>query len=324
MIISKTPLRISFVGGGTDLETFYKHQPGMVVSAAIDKYIYICIHKHFDGNSFLLKYSKLEEGKNVNKIKNDLIREAMKLTGVTGIEIVSMSDVPVTGIGLGSSSSFIVGVLNALYTYKGKYKSVEELAKQACQIEIDILKKPIGKQDQYIAAYGGLKSFIFRKDERVDVKKIPMAEDQRRKLDSNLLLFFTGRTRKADTILSKQKDNTKNKMESLLKMRNLAKLMNKYLNNCRLDRFGELLHQNWLEKRQLVNGITDSKIDRYYQKAIDNGALGGKICGAGGGGFLLLYCHKEKQNQVRKALSNLEEMYFNFEPSGTKIIHNSL
>ena len=324
MIISKTPLRISFVGGGTDLESFYKKQTGMVVSTAINKYIYICVHKHFDGNSYLLKYSETEEGSDINKIKNNLIKEAMKLTDINGVEIVSMSDVPVTGVGLGSSSAFIVGILNALYTHKGEYKSAEELAKQACQIEINLLKKPIGKQDQYIAAYGGFRSFTFQRDGRVNVKKIPIAEDKKRELDSNLLLFYTGKTRKADIILSKQKDNTKNKMESFIKMRNLAKTMRKYLADHQLDKFGELLHKNWLEKRKLADGITNSEIDSFYQKAIDNGALGGKICGAGGGGFLLLYCHKEKQDQVRKALSKLKEMYFNFEPTGTKIIHNSL
>jgi len=322
MIISKTPLRISFVGGGTDLEAFYRHHPGMVVSTAINKYIYICIHKHFDGSSFLLKYSEVEEGKDVNKIKNNLIREAMKLTGVNGVEIVSMSDAPVTGIGLGSSSSFIVGLLNALYAYKGEHKSAEELAQQACQIEIDILGKPIGKQDQYIAAYGGLKALTFPRNGRVRVEEIPMNENQKKGLDSNLLLFYTGQTRKAETILSRQRANTQAKMESLVKMRNLAKLMKKHLTNHQLDKVGELLHRNWLEKRQLVKGITDSYIDSLYQKAIDSGALGGKMCGAGGGGFLLLYCYKENQDKVRQALNNLAETPFSLGPEGSKIIHN--
>lgn len=322
MIITKTPLRISFVGGGTDLRDFYRHQPGMVVSTAIDKYIYICIHRHFDGSMFLLKYSKTEEGKDVNKIKHPLFREAMKLTGVNGIEITSMSDVPVAGTGLGSSSSFTVGLLNALYAYKGEHKSAEELAKKACQIEIDILNEPIGKQDQYIAAYGGLKAFTFKQNEGVDVEEIPIADDKKKELDSNLLLFYTGKVRKAHTILTKQKANTKDKMKSLIKMGNLAKTMKEYLTNYQLDKIGELLHINWLEKRRLAEGITDPEIDSLYQKAVDNGALGGKICGAGGGGFLLFCCQKENQNKIRKALNNLKETPFNFEPRGSKIIHH--
>jgi D-glycero-alpha-D-manno-heptose-7-phosphate kinase len=323
MIISKTPLRISFVGGGTDLRAFYQHTSGLVVSTAINKYIYVAVHKHFDGSGFLLKYSEVEEGKDVNAIKNNLIREAMKMTGVNGVEIVSMSDVPVKGVGLGSSSSFIVGVLNALYAYKGEYKSPEELAMAACKIEIEILGKPIGKQDQYIAAYGGLRTIAFHKNEKVVSRIIPLEERQKKELDSNLLLFFTGKTRQADTILKKQKADTRKKLDSLKKMRDMAKKMEEHLSNNRLDQFGELLHKNWLEKKQLAQGITDPDIDSLYQKAIDAGALGGKICGAGGGGFFLFYCPKEKQNAVRDALSELEEMTFNFEPTGSKIIHNT-
>jgi len=324
MIISKTPLRISFVGGGTDLESFYKYEPGMVISATINKYIYICLHKHFDGSRFLLKYSKIEEGNKIDKIKNEMVREPMKLTKINGVEIVSMSDVPVSGIGLGSSSSFAVGLLNALYCYKDKHKSAEELAKDACKIEIDILKKPIGKQDQYIAAYGGLREIIFQKDGKVKTTVITMEENKKNDFDSNLLLFYTGKTRKADTILIKQKDNTKTKLESLIKMRDLAKEMKKCLINNRLDDIGYLLHQNWLEKRQLAQGITNPWIDSIYQKAINNGALGGKICGAGGGGFFLFYCKKENQNRVRHALRGLEETPFGLESNGSQIIHNRL
>jgi len=323
MIISKTPLRISFVGGGTDLREFYKRHPGIVVNTTINKYIYICVHKHFDGHRFLLKYSEVEEGKDINKIKNSIIREAMRLTGVNGTEIVSMADVPTSGTGLGSSSSFAVGVLNALYAYKGEYKSAEELADDACKIEIDILGKPIGKQDQYIAAYGGLKAITFQKNERVKIEEIPILKKQLEELDSNLLLFFTGKTRSADDILIKQKVNTQDKLGSLIKMRNLAEEMKDCLTNNHLNKFGELLHKDWLEKRQLAPGITSPEINSYYQKAIDNGALGGKICGAGGGGFLLIYCNKKNQNKIRKTLAGLEEMPFSFEEEGTKIIFNN-
>jgi len=326
MIISKSPLRISFVGGGTDLRAFYEHHPGMVVSTAINKYIYICIHKHFDGSKFLLKYSRVEEGKDVNKIKNDLIREAMKLTGVSGVEIVSMSDVPAKGTGLGSSSSFIVGLLNALYAYKGEHHSPEDLARKACQIEIEILGKPIGKQDQYIAAYGGLKTIVFHKNEKVEISEIPISHEKRSELDSDLILFYTGKTRESGSILKHQKANTKNKLDSLLKMRIMAEKMAEHLSNNQLDKFGELLHKNWLEKKQLAEGITNPKIDYFYEKAIENGAIGGKICGAGGGGFLLFYCPKEKQEKVRQALSDssdLEETKFGFESEGSKIIYNN-
>ncbi len=323
MIISRTPLRISFVGGGTDLKAFYAQQPGMVVSAAINKYIYICIHRHFDGNSFLLKYSGVEEGSDVSKIKNNIIREAMKLTGVNGVEIVSMSDVPTTGIGLGSSSSFTVGLLNALYAYKGMAKSAEELAQDACKIEIDILGKPIGKQDQYIAAYGGLNKITFHPDDSVEIEKVKIPKNKLKELDANLMLFYTGKTRSADTILKEQKANTAQKMESLLKMRDFVDELKGYLNKGQLEKFGDFLNKNWVEKRKLANGITDETIDNYYKKAMNNGALGGKICGAGGGGFLLLYCPPEKQNDVRKSLADLEEMKFNFEPEGSKIIFNN-
>ncbi len=323
MIISRTPLRISFVGGGTDLKEFYRHQPGMVISAAINKYVYIGVHKHFDGSSFLLKYSEVEEGRDVNAIKNNLIREAMKLADVTGVEIVSMSDVPSTGTGLGSSSSFVTGVLNALYAYKGVKKSPEELAKDACKIEIDILGKPIGKQDQYIAAYGGLNKITFRPDDSVEVKKIKMPGNKLKELDSNLMLFYTGKTRSADVILKEQKANTAQKMESLLKMRDFADELKGYLNKGQLEKFGDFLNKNWVEKRKLANGITDEKINSYYEKALLSGALGGKICGAGGGGFLLFYCDKKKQNDVKKSLAGLEEMAFKFEPDGSRIIFNN-
>ena len=323
MIISRTPLRISFVGGGTDLKAFYRHEAGMVISTAINKYIYIGAHKHFDGSSFLLKYSEVEEGRDVNTIKNDLIREAMKLVGVTGVEIVSMSDVPAKGTGLGSSSSFVIGVLNALYAYKGIKRSPEELARDACKIEIDVIGKPIGKQDQYIAAYGGLNKITFRRDDNVEIEKIKIPENKSKELDSNLMLFYTGRTRSADTILKEQKNNTQNKMDSLIKIRNLVDELRSCLNKGELDKFGEFLHRNWIEKRKLANGITDDAIDMYYEKALSAGALGGKICGAGGGGFLLLYCPQEKQDNVIKSLAGLEEMKFNFEPEGSKIIFNN-
>lgn len=322
MIITKTPLRISFVGGGTDLEAFYKHQDGMVVSTAINKFIYIAAHKHYDGNRFLLKYSEIEEGKDINKIKNNIIRESMRLTEVSGVEIVSMSDAP-GGAGLGSSSAFAVGLLNALYAYKGEYKTPEQLAQEACKIEIEILKKPIGKQDQYIAAYGGLRAITFKKNGEVRVEKIPLSDQKTKDLDSCLLLFSLDKTRSADKILSRQKANTQTKMESLIKMRNLARKMGSEFSKDYTDNFGNFLHQNWLQKKELAAGITDPRIDGFYQNALQAGALGGKVCGAGGGGFLLICCSYSRQKLVREALGQLKEMPFRFEASGTQIIHNS-
>ena len=323
MIISQTPLRISFVGGGTDLEEFYKEHTGMVLSASINKYIYIFIHKHYDRHRFLLKYSEIEEGDNINKIKNSLIREAMRLTDVNGVEIVSMSDMPTSGIGLGSSSAFTVGLLNALYAYKGEYKTPDQLAKDACKIEIEILKKPIGKQDQYIVSHGDLNTITFHKDNSVDIEKISLPPRNRQDLESRLLLFFTGKTRSADKILTQQKKNMQNKIESLLKMKNIVTEAKKHLINDHLDEFGKMLHKNWLEKRRLARNITNTEIDFYYKRALSGGAMGGKICGAGGGGFLLLYCPIEKQNDIRNNLADLNEVSFKFENKGSRIILNN-
>jgi len=324
MIISKTPLRISFVGGATDLKAFYKYHTGMVISTAIDKYMYVVVNKRFK-DDIRLSYTKTEIVDRPDQLEHDLVKEALKRTGITsGIEINTIADVPGQGTGLGSSSSLIVGLLNALYAFKGRKKSIEQLAKEACQIEIDVLSKPIGKQDQYIAAYGGLNHIIFNKNGRVDVKRIPIKRDTKNKFDSNLLLFYIDKTRKSDNILTEQKNNTENKAQtrqSLIKMRDLVEPMKKCLINQQLDRAGELLHQNWIEKKQLANTIANQKINFLYQEAIKAGALGGKICGAGGGGFLLFYCQKGKQDKVRKALRNLKEMPFSFESKGSKIIY---
>ena len=320
MIISKTPLRISFVGGGTDYKDFYKHQQGMVISATINKYVYVIVNKRFEGN-IRLNYTKTEIVDHVDQLQHELIKEAMKLTGAdSGVDITTIADIPGWGTGLGSSSSVTVGALNALYAFRGKHKSAEELAKEACKIEIDILGGPNGKQDQYIVAYGGLNALTFKSNEEVSVEEILISDDKKNEFNSNLLLFYTGKTRKAHAILSEQKINTKNNMGSLVKMKNLAKEMKKCLTKHQLNKIGELLHKNWLEKKQLATEITNSEIDFLYQKAIKNGALGGKICGAGGGGFLLFYCEPQKQKQVKKVLSDLRELKFQFEPRGSEII----
>lgn len=321
MIISKTPLRISFAGGGTDLAEFYQQSPGAVTSTAIDKYIYITITKKFD-NHIRVSYAKTEIVDQIDQLQHDLVREAMKYTGVTsGVEITSIADIPSRGTGLGSSSSFLVGLLNILYAYQGKHKSAETLAREACEIEINIVKEPIGKQDQYIAAYGGLQHIQFMPDSNVFVDPIICSPVIKKKLQENLILYYTGITRRANTILSEQRQQTANNLAILDKMKDLAVALRDSLNNNSLDTFGEILHQGWLYKCQLAENISNNQINTYYEKARKAGAIGGKILGAGGGGFLLLYCPQNSQKQVRKALAELTETAFQFEPQGSKIIY---
>ncbi len=323
MIITRTPFRISFVGGGTDLSDYYRHKPGAVVSTTINKYMYIIVNKRFD-NTIRVSYSRTETLDNIEEIQHPVVREALKLTGINkGIEIVSVADVP-SGTGLGSSSSFTVGLLNALYAYKGILKSAEELAREACHIEIDILGEPIGKQDQYIVAYGGFRYIQFNPDETVFTEHIIYAMENKEKLSQNLLLYYTGDTRETKSILKEQKVNSRqrNKIELLKKMRDQALQLREGLNNSSSpDILGKFLHRGWQLKKQLASGISNSRIDEYYEKALRAGALGGKIVGAGGGGFLLLYCPRKKQPKVREALNNLTLTEFSLEPEGSKIIY---
>lgn len=321
MIITRTPFRISFLGGATDFKYFYQNQPGEVVSSAINKYIYVAVNKRFEGD-IRLSYAKTEVANHIDQLEHSLIREAMRLTGVdSGVNISVMADVPGKGTGIGSSSSLTIGVLNALYNLKGMQKTSEELAKSACKIEIDILGAPIGRQDQYITAFGGLKNIIFDKDEQVTVADIPISEEQKKELDSNLFLFSLPVPRQNNDVLARQIDNSKDKMSSLVKMRDLARRGKEHLMNKKLDEFGRLLHENWQEKRNLAEGITNPEIDSIYQRALDVGALGGKVCGAGGGGFLLLYCKKENQQKLRSVLADLKETPFSFEPKGSIVVY---
>lgn len=325
MIISRTPLRISFAGGGSDLAAYYKKTSGGVVSTAIDKYIYITINQKFD-DLIRVSYSKTEMVESVDEVEHNIIREALRLVGVEkGIEVVYMGDIPLgsAGIGLGSSSSLAVGVLNALYAFKGRSVSAEKLAREACKIEIDILKYPIGKQDQYISAYGGLQHIRFNSDGSVFVDPVICKKQTKDKLNGSLLLFYTGITRISSSILAEQKAQTDMNRSYLDKIVELSKELQRSLAGNELDKFGEVLHSGWLNKKKLASGITTEKIDEYYNKARDSGAVGGKILGAGGGGFLLLYCEQENQNNVREALSELMEVPFRFEPQGSKIIYVS-
>lgn len=319
MIITKTPLRISFTGGGTDLPDYYKINNGAVVSAGINKYMYITVNPKFD-NKIRVSYSKTEIVDEIEELRHDIVKECMYMAGIKGgIEITSIADIP-SGTGLGSSSAFTVGLLNALYTYIGVRLSTEELAKKACEIEIDVLKHPIGKQDQYAAAYGGLNYFIFHKDETVTRKRIALDEADTRNMRQKLMLFYTGLTRSADSVLKEQKSNTSAKLEVLDYMRDQAGDMYNILSTEGFNaKFGEMLHDGWMHKQTLASSITDPTISGYYDKAIKAGATGGKLLGAGGGGFLLFYCDEALQSQVEKEIG-LRRVDFHVEFNGSQVV----
>lgn len=324
MIISRTPLRISFAGGGTDLPAFYQDEPGMVVSTAINKYIYITVNPKFD-RKVRASYSVTEIVDTVDDLRHELIREALRLVGIDGgIEITSISDIPSQGTGLGSSSTYTVGLLNALYAYTGRMVGAERLAREACQIEIDICGKPIGKQDQYIAAYGGLKRITFLPDEGVEVTPLLMPKEARCQLESSLLMLYTGMVRSADAILARQSANTRNgngARTHLRGMRNLAHHLSHALAQGEICVMGNYLHEGWLQKRSLADGISNPAIDGWYERARQHGALGGKILGAGGGGFLLLYAPPACHPQIINALPELRPVSFQFESQGSRIIY---
>ncbi len=323
MIITQTPLRISFFGGGTDFKDYYRlNKGGAVLSTAIDKCIYVIIKKRFDDKIYI-NYSRKEIINRVDEIKHDLVRETMRKTGIEkGVEITTLADVPSEGTGLGSSGSVIVGLLNTFYLYQVQSQPAAILARQACQIEIDILKRPIGKQDQYSAAFGNLNLIKFNPDDTVTLQQLSIDEEIKRELEANLMLIYTGITRRSSDILSKQKKNIKDKISVLNDIKDMVEEGKEYLIKGKLDDFGKLLHQGWERKKILAQGINNPRIEEIYQAARKAGAVGGKISGAGGGGFLLLYCSLEQQSRVRKALKNLRELPFRFEKEGTKAIFN--
>jgi len=323
MIISKTPLRISFAGGGSDFKDYYKRGYGAVVSTAVDKYIYVTINRKFD-DLIRLSYSETEMVDNVEKIKHNLIREAMKLTGVTkGVDISYMSDMlPAReGTGLGASSALVVGILNALHAFKGERILAEKLAQEAAFIEVEVLGHPMGKQDHYPAAFGNLNFIKFNPDETVCVEPIICKPETKSELNNNLLLFYTGQCSSSATILPEQKEKIKTNYQVLDKAVQLAEELRKSFCNNDIKNFGAILHEGWNLKKNFAGNISNNLIDNYYQKAIDAGAEGGKILGSGGGGFLLFYCQKEKQDRVRQALSELKETCFKSEIDGSKIVY---
>jgi D-glycero-alpha-D-manno-heptose-7-phosphate kinase len=314
---------MSFVGGGSDLPAFYRRYGGAVVSTAINQFVYITVNKKFD-DQIRVSYSRTEEVRSVDKIRHPLVREALKLVGISGgIEITSIADIPARGTGLGSSSAFTVGLLHALYAYTGRYASAEQLARQACEIEIERCGEPIGRQDQYAAAYGGLNFLQFHPDDTVSVEPIICRPETLQMVQNNLLIFYTGITRRAGGILRQQQHavaTQKAKQRVLRRMVELAYQLRAELQRNNADAFGELIHENWLLKKSLAEGISNPRIDAWYEKARRAGALGGKLLGAGWGGFLLFYARPDRHEAVTQALRELRRMHFRFEPRGSQII----
>lgn len=321
MIITKTPFRVSFCGGGSDIADFYKQFGGCVLSTSINRYMYISIHPYFEPGLTALKYSQNEIVNNVNDISHSIFRCVLKEKQISGVEISSTADVP-SGTGLGSSSAFTVGLLHALYCYQGKYVSKEKLADEACKVEIEKLGAPIGKQDQYAAAFGGLNFIRFHKDDLVSVEPVITKEETLKKLQENLVMFYTGLVHDANQILAEQKKTISDmeKVKNLLQMCVLAEDMKHSLENNNLDDFGDILNESWHRKREMATGISNPMIDNWYDTAMACGAAGGKLLGAGGGGFLLFYCDKEKQQQLAERLP-LRLFPFCFERDGSSIIY---
>jgi D-glycero-alpha-D-manno-heptose-7-phosphate kinase len=323
MIITRTPFRISFVGGGSDMEAFYSRHSGAVLSTSIDKYMYISSHKFFFPGQLRVKYSETETVNSIEELRHPLLRESMRKVGVSsGIEISSIADIP-SGSGMGSSSSFTVGLLHCLYAVKREYATHEQLAREACEIEIDILGEPIGKQDQYATSFGGLNVIHFHSNGEVRVEPLYVKNDVYHKLQDNLLMFYIGNQRKASDILTEQKRNAlhEEKFNILKSMVSLVSDLRNCLYTGHLDDFGKILHENWILKQKLASQITNTEIDKIYEAGIHGGASGGKLLGAGGGGFMLFYCEKAKQQKLIDGLKPLEKFDFAFEREGTKVIY---
>jgi D-glycero-alpha-D-manno-heptose-7-phosphate kinase len=322
MIITQTPLRVSFFGGGTDLPGFYEKHGGAVLSTTIDKYIYIIVKPRYD-DLIVLNYSERESVERVADIRHNIFREALKYTGVDrGVEITSIGDIPSSGSGLGSSSSFTVGLLNALYAYLDDAKGPAELAEAACTIEIGVLGEPIGKQDQYGAAFGGVKRFIFHRNGAVEVQPLHIAHEPLLALQRSCRMFYTNRARKASSVLSDQKARIDDTSDSLKLMAKMAYDADDDFLSGNVAAIGTKLNQAWLEKKKLSNKVSDAGIDSIYDAGIAAGAYGGKLLGAGGGGFFLFLCPPERLADLRKAMGSLKELPITFSHYGTKIMYS--
>ena len=324
MIIARSPLRITLGGGGTDLPSYYRDQTGFLIAAAIDKYVYITVHQTFV-DDLIVKYSTLERVSSIEDLKHPIIREAFKLVGLQGraLEITSMADIP-AGTGLGSSGSFTTALLKALHAHRKQLVHPRDLAEQACDIEINRLHEPIGKQDQYIAAFGGVTCFRFNRDDSVEAWPLKIDTETLYNLEDNLLLFFTGYSRSASAILKEQDDKTKKSDDGMIQNLNYVKDLGlrslKALESGKLVEFGQLMHEHWAHKKQRSGGMSNPRIDEWYDLALKNGAVGGKLIGAGGGGFLMFYA--EDKAKLRHAMNGagMNEVRFRFDFEGTKTI----
>ena len=325
MIIARSPLRISLGGGGTDLPSYYREHEGFLIAAAIDKYVYVTINRPFNEGIYL-KYSEIEHVKTVDEVSHNIIREALKLENLNTpqVEISSIADLP-SGTGLGSSGSFTTALLKALYAYRHRHINPEELAELACAIEIDRLKEPIGKQDQYIASVGGITCFAFHKDNSVTFAPLKISRETFHKLEDNLLLFFTGFSRSASEILKdqhiKSQKNDVDMLNNLHFVKEIGYLSKDALESGNTDKFGELMHQHWEHKKKRSGGMSNQDIDTWYEIALKNGAIGGKVVGAGGGGFLMFMAHDAAKLRSAITESGLQEVRFKFDFEGAKVIH---
>lgn len=323
MIISKTPLRLSFVGGGSDLPAFYRDGVGAVLSTSINKFVYVTINKRFEAG-IRLSYSKTEEVLSVAEIEHRIVKATLGKLGVDGgVEITSVADIPSRGSGLGSSSSFTVGLLHALYAYLGQYRPKLDLGREACEVEIDLCGEPIGKQDQYAAAAGGLNIIKFYPDESVTVEPVIAPAGVTDTIESEMLMFYTGIVRSASNVLQQQSDAVaadKAKKAALVRMTELVDVLRDEISRGNTDALGEILHENWMLKKGLTAAISSGDIDDYYEAARKAGARGGKLLGAGGGGFMVFSAPKERHADIKAALSNLRHVDFGFENMGTSIV----
>lgn len=327
MIIARSPLRITLGGGGTDLPSYYRDHEGFLISAAIDKYVYVTVMRPFNKGIYL-KYSQLEHVEHIADVKHPIIREALRLLEfkTPQVEITTLADIP-SGTGLGSSGSFTTALLKALYTHRKRHLHQEELAELACHIEIERLHEPIGKQDQYIAALGGVTCLSFHKDDSVTAKPLGISIHTMLDLEDNLLLYFTGFSRSASSILSDQEVRSRQSditmLDNLHYVKTLGYQSKTALEAGDLNRFGELLHEHWQHKKQRSGGMSNTKIDEWYALGMKNGAIGGKLVGAGGGGFLMFMAHDRNKLRHTMAAAGLEEVRFKFDFEGTKVVMTS-
>jgi len=324
MIITQTPLRIGLLGGGTDLPSYYREHGGRVLNAAIDKYVYVIVKQRFD-NDIYVNYSKKEIVSRVEDLEHELVREAMQMTGVkNGVEITTLADIPSTGSGLGSSSAVTVGLLHALFAYRGRQIAAEELAERACTIEIDRCGKPIGKQDQYIAALGGIRDIRFGPGDEVVAEELGLPAAERRALQQQIMLFYTGITRRADPILAEQNANVEAGRPQFDLLRDLAGFAAERLRKGDVDAIGSAMRESWEAKRKLASGVSNEQIDLAVTRALDAGASGAKLTGAGGGGFLLVICPPEHQRAVRESLTDMQEFPVGLDRFGSRVVLNVL